>query len=262
MDLTNNSEFIHAYDLFPLTSLQVKDVNDLKFYVYKKGWVTALRADLPWTTIYCDGHFPAKLVKTKTLLYEATEYSPRYEKTAFILECSLSSKYGHIGLTDFKRNELGLEPEDSIEDVYFKHEAIDPDFVSIGSAGGYCLFILKSDLFSYCEKHGVFDIQDRYNSLVSKRSQQSEPDPIPSLVSPDQDSNFHPNTSQAMLVLVEANNYFWANFDPNDPAETAPTKEQVTEWLINKGYSPSLAGSMDTVLRDGRSKPGGRPEKT
>ncbi len=68
----------------------------------------------------------------------------------------------------------------------------------------------------------------------------------------------HPNTSPQLRHLLEANNRFWKNYDPSDK-ETAPTKNQVVEWLKDKGYSGSGAKSMDTILRAGRWRVGGRP---
>ncbi len=263
MDKTNSDAFIHAYNLFRLASLTIKDTDNLQFYVYIKGWITALRYDLPWTDIYCEGHFPANLTQTRTLQYQSIQFGGNYERTECVFECSLDTEHGTIGLTDFKRKEIGLDPEEPISDVVFTHSVMDPDIGTNGIFGDDdCLFILKSDLFSYCEKHGVFDIQDRYHSLLSELKNKSK------LKQPDQHSAqekqtvFHPHTSQALLDLVQANDKFWKNFDPEELQDSAPTKEIVVDWLSAKGYSRSLSEKMDTILRDGRNKPGGRPEKS
>jgi len=48
--------------------------------------------------------------------------------------------------------------------------------------------------------------------------------------------------------LGGAANRFWKLFDPDDPS-TAPTNEQVTEWLKKQGVSQRIATAMATILR-------------
>jgi hypothetical protein len=64
--------------------------------------------------------------------------------------------------------------------------------------------------------------------------------------------------TQLLRFLAEAAQRFWVNYDPADPS-TAPTNEQVSEWLEEKGVSKQKAEVMATILRadglpDGRRK--------
>lgn len=48
--------------------------------------------------------------------------------------------------------------------------------------------------------------------------------------------------------LAEAAHKFWNNFDPSDPT-TAPTNQQVIDWLKGQGVSDRTAEIMATLLR-------------
>lgn len=72
-------------------------------------------------------------------------------------------------------------------------------------------------------------------------------------------SLFHNNTSEHFKVAIEANNKFWKNYGQDDKY-TAPLKDDVKEWLVKKGYTDSNAKILDTILRGGRRRPGGRPK--
>jgi hypothetical protein len=48
--------------------------------------------------------------------------------------------------------------------------------------------------------------------------------------------------------LAVAAQRFWSNYDPSDPS-TAPTNQQVTDWLKGQGVSERTAEIMATILR-------------
>lgn len=48
--------------------------------------------------------------------------------------------------------------------------------------------------------------------------------------------------------LAAAAAAFWTNYDPTDKT-TAPTNQQVSDWLQTKGVSKPTAGAMATILR-------------
>lgn len=41
---------------------------------------------------------------------------------------------------------------------------------------------------------------------------------------------------------------FWVNYDPKDKS-TAPTNDQIYDWLRERGVSKNMAGAMATILR-------------
>lgn len=63
--------------------------------------------------------------------------------------------------------------------------------------------------------------------------------------------NFPLNTHSTKYLrkLLEASDKFWKRYDPSLGADTAPTNEQVSNWLIQEGISAALANSMATILR-------------
>jgi hypothetical protein len=69
----------------------------------------------------------------------------------------------------------------------------------------------------------------------------------------------HENTSDHFKTAIEANNKFWKLYNKEDES-TAPLKDTVKEWLVSKGYTASVAKSIDTVLRGGRKRVGGKPK--
>ncbi len=78
----------------------------------------------------------------------------------------------------------------------------------------------------------------------------------------EKESLAKPNYSTNYLELMHlAINEFWLNYNPNK--STAPVKKQVVAFLQNKAkeqnieLSPSLANSMDTIIRHETAKKGG-----
>ncbi|NRA14961.1 MAG: hypothetical protein HRU04_05635 [Oceanospirillaceae bacterium] len=70
----------------------------------------------------------------------------------------------------------------------------------------------------------------------------------------------HENTSSRLKIAIQANHEFWSSFDPDD-LRTAPKRRDVIDWLTKENDFPvTLAESVDTLLRDSRSHPGGRPK--
>lgn len=60
-----------------------------------------------------------------------------------------------------------------------------------------------------------------------------------------------------LRVLAETAERFWVNYDPSQP-DTAPTNQQVVEWLISQKVSGRVAHVIATILRDERISPGPR----
>lgn len=54
--------------------------------------------------------------------------------------------------------------------------------------------------------------------------------------------------TELLRHLGAAAERFWANYDPEQP-DTAPTNEQVADWLVSRGVSKNLATSIATILR-------------
>ncbi|WP_148210985.1 hypothetical protein [Methylibium petroleiphilum] len=57
--------------------------------------------------------------------------------------------------------------------------------------------------------------------------------------------------------LAAAARHWWANFDPSDKT-TAPTNQQVAEWLQARGVAKSMADKIATILRADGLPPGPR----
>jgi hypothetical protein len=57
--------------------------------------------------------------------------------------------------------------------------------------------------------------------------------------------------------LAAAADRFWKNYDPSDPA-TAPTNQEVIDWLMEQGVAPRNAEVMATMLRADGLRPGPR----
>lgn len=57
--------------------------------------------------------------------------------------------------------------------------------------------------------------------------------------------------------LAAAVEKFWTNYDSAE-SDTAPTNEQVAEWLKQQGESPRIAEAIATILRADNLKPGRR----
>ena len=241
--------FIPADDLYHITGLWLEDTYQLQYYTYYKGWVQAFYIDGIKVPVYVEGYFP-----TKHLDLQIRGQEERWHK----FKANLESDHAKIGLTDAKLTELQLYDDDDISEVYFHHTCEISELTKFRLLN---LYILEPDLFEHCDEQGIFDARDRYLNLVletdsSTKSADNPPN------SPEKPASsvleLHSNTSPQLLDLLEANNKFWKLFDP-ESAETAPTKAQVIEWFTNKGHPPTLASSMDTILRDGRRQPGGRP---
>jgi len=61
------------------------------------------------------------------------------------------------------------------------------------------------------------------------------------------------HSTELLRKLAEAADRFWRNYDPDDPS-TAPTNQQVIDWLTNGGVAIRTAEVMGTILRaDGLS---------
>ena len=65
--------------------------------------------------------------------------------------------------------------------------------------------------------------------------------------------------TELLRHLAAAAKRFWKNYDPSDPT-TAPTNDQVIDWLVEQGVPQRIAEVMATILRAG-GLPSGRRKK-
>jgi hypothetical protein len=70
----------------------------------------------------------------------------------------------------------------------------------------------------------------------------------------------HSNKSDKLAYLNQASNKFWANVDLSD-SSTYPTNEEITEFLLTKGFSLTLANSAASIIRPEKAKTGRHKEQ-
>ena len=70
----------------------------------------------------------------------------------------------------------------------------------------------------------------------------------------------HANISDNLAILNQASTKFWANADPKDNA-THPLNSDVAAWLIERGYTQTLAGKGATIIRPVWATTGRKAEK-
>jgi hypothetical protein len=73
-------------------------------------------------------------------------------------------------------------------------------------------------------------------------------------------SQTNPNKSNKLAFLIQAANKFWANADRDDRA-THPDNATVTAWLMERGYSQTLADKAATIIRPEWAGTGRKPDK-
>lgn len=84
---------------------------------------------------------------------------------------------------------------------------------------------------------------------------QIEPD-----TSEKMDSTDRSYYSERLAILNQAATKFWKNADRKD-RDTHPDNETVTQWLVSKGYSGSLASKAATIIRPEWVPTGRKPEE-
>ena len=65
------------------------------------------------------------------------------------------------------------------------------------------------------------------------------------------------HNTKLLCDLAEAAQRWWGNYDPTDNT-TAPTNQQVSEWLQARGVGKAMAEKMATILRADALPPGPR----
>lgn len=63
--------------------------------------------------------------------------------------------------------------------------------------------------------------------------------------------------TQLLRHLAAAADRFWKNYDPSDPT-TAPTNQEVIDWLVEHGVARRNAEVMASILRADGLHPGPR----
>lgn len=66
--------------------------------------------------------------------------------------------------------------------------------------------------------------------------------------------------SEGLEFVEEAIQQFWSTYDENDPS-TAPTREEVSEYLIKKGASVNMADAINLILRPFKLRTAGLKNK-
>ena len=94
-----------------------------------------------------------------------------------------------------------------------------------------------------------------------KSIQYKIPAPFPWLPEPITFSNMDwpwgRHETELLRKLAAAAHRYWSNYDPSDPT-TAPTNQQIIDWLKGQGVSERTAEIMATILRADRLPTGPR----
>lgn len=64
-------------------------------------------------------------------------------------------------------------------------------------------------------------------------------------------------TNPTLNLLARAAYEWWSSYDPADPS-TAPTNEQVKDWLVEEGATPNMAKKIASILHEPSIKTGPR----
>jgi hypothetical protein len=70
----------------------------------------------------------------------------------------------------------------------------------------------------------------------------------------------NPNKSEKLACLNQASSKFWGNADRHDRT-THPDNKDVEQWLIQRGFSETLAEKAATIIRPEWAATGRKPEK-
>jgi hypothetical protein len=132
-----------------------------------------------------------------------------------------------------------LEVEAAIDAGAFKIEA------RLSNANQITLNL--GEFARWCKKHELDGVPSELLAL-------DKSDELPAI------QRTHQGQSDFLAYLNQASRIFWGKFDPANPSEHVPLKADVVEWLIGKGYSPSLADKGFTIITPENS-PKGRPPR-
>jgi hypothetical protein len=100
---------------------------------------------------------------------------------------------------------------------------------------------------------------DKVHEFRSSRADTpSQPDNLTTTVQNALELN--PNKSEKLAWLNQASSKFWGNADRNDRT-THPDNKEVEQWLIQHGFSETLANKAATIIRPGWAATGRKPEK-
>ncbi|MFW1678594.1 hypothetical protein ACFVYJ_12565 [Pontibacter sp. JAM-7] len=259
----NLPEFISAENFYELTKIHLTDAEGMTFYVKVDGWIHAFhkqhhKQNNPFwcEDIYADGYLQINSIgQERNVSDPAAPYTTTF-RTDYI-GC-FGKNHGHIGITHSIIEKLFPDGEPNLEHLIFnfhKNNIISSfgNHSYWSSDGILGIYFTTEDLCRFSDSKGIPNIKEKVRKLKKTNDISAKKDTSEPIL------GLHANTSPQLLVLLETNSKFWELYDPEDPY-TAPRKEQVVQWLMDKGYSKSLAEKMDTILRDGRSHPGGRPE--
>lgn len=256
--MNSESTFLDANTIRHITELHPYEASGLQLYIYREGWVNLVNLEqLEEGKVFVNGYFPAKIIEC-TEVHAKLGFPPslveQYSHHSIKFSCSVDPDLDQVGLTSTKLSSLGMASEHDACDLYFTeteyyHQGsgdfdLDPDDKTLR------IVVLESDLEAFCKQQGIIGFESKMQSMLPQKINSS---PISTSM------HLHDNTSQGLIDLIEANNTFWGNFDPTQQ-DTAPLKESVKSWFVDKGYSESLSEKMDTILRGGRSRSGGTPK--
>ncbi|WP_292950508.1 MULTISPECIES: hypothetical protein [unclassified Neptuniibacter] len=247
--------FIKAEHFHKLTKLHPFEAEGMNFYVKVNGWVSVSSTTPPnpfhTTDINIDGYFLITSIQ-----HEEDTSLPDTQARRQKFIGSLSCKSGDIGMTTEKSITLFPDGDRQLNNAFFNFSltkvfTASGEVISTNPQSIEGIYFTLEDLYIFSDSFGVPNIKEKVKALLPNI------DP-PQKSTKHSELNLHKQTSSQLYDLLEANNIFWELYDPDDPY-TAPLKKQVLQWFIDKGYNKAIAEKMDTILRDGRNQPGGRP---
>lgn len=102
-------------------------------------------------------------------------------------------------------------------------------------------YIALGDAAEWARENG-FTVRDEILELLPPDATQSPP--------PGSGGKWPWGDHETELLrhLAAAAERFWTNHDPKQP-DTAPTNDQVRDWLVSRGVSKYLAASIASILR-------------
>ena len=105
---------------------------------------------------------------------------------------------------------------------------------------------------AYIPRHAVFFQRIDINSLLANEHKTTNVITAP--------TTSNPNISDKLAILNQTATRFWANADRNERS-THPTNSDVIEWLVQRGYTQTLAEKAATIIRPDWAPTGRKPDE-
>ncbi len=119
---------------------------------------------------------------------------------------------------------------------------------------GHSRFFRPDDVITWVAgRFPNFPFDDESQSIASKHMRKAEPVETPTTTN-------RAHISNLLATLNQAAAKFWANADQNDRTTHEPNST-VETWLIDKGFSKTLAGKGATIIRPDWAPTGRKPKE-